>query len=450
MYRAPLPKHGLVHLPRIPQHDERDPPTRGIADLLQAPQLCRQHHKPTTPSCFVRIYTFTLLHQLRKLATHEIAIGVEAMHLVILASPPLPQPILERRSLFFAAFRWFDVLSQWWCVDLCTRDVCDGIGVARSIACNGRSDACHGEVDVDRRWRYALHEDAPQRVEILTVSRRRNARIPNGEVDQPQIIHLLGQRSQTEEQSRRSRQQAILQILDPHLLCEFCRNRSRLIRHQCAFGKDEEEKFLGGSVGRRRLGGSFDVVLGRDFLQLFCQLSLIAGPITSQKDEPVELHTPPNEGDPLERFLEDDQNAIPQIRIVRQTPQIQPIRIHLVVRHPNRPTRHIHPHNPPALLVPPNERLRIEISTFTISDGDDELGRSEELRDDEQDACEGELGVGDVRVVDGFGGGVKAEGPGEELKEMCGDDAAVEDECEEDGLHKKMTASADTSRHSDG
>lgn len=364
---------------------------RKVFSGLRAPQLGRQHDKFRLR--LRRIYLVPLLDQFCKVALHKVAIRIKSMHLCVLFTPTLPQPRFKCRPFLLAAFCRFDVSPQRWDVDIGRGDLSDSGDVGRGIACNGGCDARHGKVDVDGGWWDALHKDGAERVKVLPIACWWHAGVSDGEIDQPQVVHLLGQCAKAEKQAGGTGQQQVFEVLDACFLGKFGRDRSGLARNKRAFGEDEKQQFFrrvcrscGGRLGGRRF-----VVLRCNLAKLFSKLRLVTRPIASQENESVELHTPSDKGNPLEALFQDDQDAVCQISVVGKTPKIQPIGIHLMVRHPNGSTWQVNRHNPAGLLVAMYKWLWIQVSAFAIADRNDQLRRSEELRDEQQRSTEGQL-----------------------------------------------------------
>ena len=72
-----------------------------------------------------------------------------------------------------------------------------------------------------------------------------------------------------------------------------------------------------------------------ELLHMFRQTRLVLFPIPLQEDELSELHSPPNDRNILQRFLENNIDAAMHASSIAYPPQIQPVCIDLVIRHEN-------------------------------------------------------------------------------------------------------------------
>ena len=114
---------------------------------------------------------------------------------------------------------------------------------------------------------------------------------------------------------------------DSLLLSKFLAAALRVGGQVCSFGEYQKPHRI-----KCRSPGVRAFVLSLELLQAMLEPWLVRLPLASHEDEAVELHTLAKDWNILERFLENNKNAAVHHVGVRKPPQIDPVRIDLVIR----------------------------------------------------------------------------------------------------------------------
>ena len=116
--------------------------------------------------------------------------------------------------------------------------------------------------------------------------------------------------TETEVHARATRQKLVLHILDADLLGPLGGLHPAIVRQVGALGEEQEPH---GVKVLLAVGGG---VLHLELAQAVCHARLVDGHLAGHKDEAVENHTGPYDGNPLQRLLQDDVDETVHLGVV--------------------------------------------------------------------------------------------------------------------------------------
>ena len=195
-------------------------------------------------------------------------------------------------------------------------------------------DARHGEptpVHIDGLRGPALDVGVTEGEDVLTVGAAGDALVRNGAVVEPVdgAVQLL----QAVLEACAAGQEEVGEVAQVALGGPLRAAFAGVAGEVGTFGEDDEPH------GVESEGGAAEdaAVGGFELLEAVAEARLVFDPVAGHEDEAVEHHAGADDGDILEGFFEDDVDVTVHVVCVCYPPQVEPVRVQLVVRDHDQP-----------------------------------------------------------------------------------------------------------------
>lgn len=119
-------------------------------------------------------------------------------------------------------------------------------------------------------------------------------------------------------------QELVLHIGNSHLVGEFPTRIPAVVGQICALWEYEQPHRIPWIVARHR--SAMSVV---ELLQAILDSGLVLCPVASHENEAKELHGRPNDRNPLQRLLQDDEDMAMHSSSVANPPHVEPVSVNL-------------------------------------------------------------------------------------------------------------------------